>query len=253
MENSPNNPNWNPQSEPRRREHKGGAFWALVLIAIGIIFLVQNLHIANFSLHWWALFIFIPVLGSLSSAWNGLRQDGRFSAKVTGSLGSAVVVGTVGVILLFGMDWGRWWPLLIIAVGLSAFLTGLGRVDALNTSVLSALTRLSVWAGLAVMVLGMGFLVNSYPLPALQPYLAGYRWWAVPILIAGAGAFISAFSIFWENVRQMNWAAWSMLLIAVFITAIGLLALFALDWNLLFPIVLIACGLVILAGFLNRN
>jgi hypothetical protein len=79
------------------------------------------------------------------------------------------------------------------------------------------------------------------------------RWWAIPILIAGFGAVVGAFLIFWENSHKMNWAAWSMLLISVFIIGTGLLTFFALDWNLLFPIVLIACGLVILVGIFNKK
>jgi len=123
----------------------------------------------------------------------------------------------------------------------------------LNSQTLSVLTRLSAWIGLGAILLGFGFLVNSLPISSLHPYLVGYKWWAIPILIPGLGAFISVVQLYIENQNQMNWAAWSMLLVAVFIVAIGLLALFALDWNLLFPVVLIACGLVILVGFFNKK
>jgi hypothetical protein len=252
MENNLNTPNINTRPEPHRHAHRWRAWWPLVLILVGVILLIQNLHPANFIFNWWALFIFIPVLGSLSAAWDGLRQDGRFSARVGGSLGSAIVIGTVGTILLFGLDWNRLWPLMIIAVGLSVFCTGLGRIDKPGRNNLAALTRLSVWVGLAAIVLGLGFLIAYLPIPALQIYMMA-RWWAIPILIAGFGAVVGAFLIFWENSHKMNWAAWSMLLISVFIIGTGLLTFFALDWNLLFPIVLIACGLVILVGIFNKK
>lgn len=252
MENTPDNSNWTTLPEKSRHHHRGNAWWALLLILAGVILLVQNLHIASFSFNWWALFIFLPVLGSLSSAWDGLREDGRFTAKVSGSLGSAVLVGTVATLLLFGMDWSRWWPIVIVAGGLSFFLTGLGRINAANQRFLSALNQLGLWVGLGGMVLGLGFLANSLPIPALQPYLIA-RWWAIPILIVGVGAVIDAFALFWQNSRRMNWAAWSMLLVAVFMVAVGLLAFFALDWNLLFPVVLIACGLVVLAEVFMRK
>ena len=157
MENNLNTPNINTRPEPHRHAHRWRAWWPLVLILVGVILLIQNLHPANFIFNWWALFIFIPVLGSLSAAWDGLRQDGRFSARVGGSLGSAIVIGTVGTILLFGLDWNRLWPLMIIAVGLSVFCTGLGRIDKPGRNNLAALTRLSVWVGLAAIVLGLGF------------------------------------------------------------------------------------------------
>jgi hypothetical protein len=252
MENSTVTPDINTQPERHHHHHRGRAWFPLILILAGIVILIQNLHLANFTFNWWALFIFIPVVGSLSAAWDGVREDSSFSAKVGGSLGSAVVIGTVGTILLFGLDWVRYWPLMVIAVGFSAFLTGLGRVDVLGRNNLSALTRLSVWVGLAAMVLGLGFLAAYLPIPALQVYLVA-RWWAIPILIAGFGAVMGALAIFWQNNREMNWAAWSMLLIAVFIIGVGLLALFALDWNLLFPIILIACGLVIMIGIFTRK
>ena len=251
MENTPIPPTNSP--ELKRREHNNGAGWALILILVGVIFLVQNLHIASFTFHWWALFIFIPVIGSLSAAWNGFRRDGRITTKVSGSLGSAVLIGTVGTILLLGLDWAFWWPLVVMAVGLSMLLTGVGKLERLNSQTLSVLTRLSAWIGLGAILLGFGFLVNSLPISSLHPYLVGYKWWAIPILIPGLGAFISVVQLYIENQNQMNWAAWSMLLVAVFIVAIGLLALFALDWNLLFPVVLIACGLVILVGFFNKK
>jgi hypothetical protein len=251
MENTPIPPTNSP--ELKRREQNNGAGWALILILVGVIFLVQNLHIASFTFHWWALFIFIPVIGSLSAAWNGFRRDGRITTKVSGSLGSAVLIGTVGTILLLGLDWAFWWPLVVMAVGLSMLLTGVGKLERLNSQTLSVLTRLSAWIGLGAILLGFGFLVNSLPISSLHPYLVGYKWWAIPILIPGLGAFISVVQLYIENQNQMNWAAWSMLLVAVFIVAIGLLALFALDWNLLFPVVLIACGLVILVGFFNKK
>jgi hypothetical protein len=252
MENNSNTPNINTQSEPHRHAHRGRAWWPLALILVGVILLIQNLHPVGFIFNWWALFIFIPVIGSFSAAWDAWRRDGSFSAKVGGSLGSAVVIGTVGTILLFGLDWTRFWPLLIIAVGFSAFCTGLGRVDVLGRNSLAVLTRMSVWVGLAAIVLGFGFLIAYLPITALQIYLVA-RWWAIPILIAGFGAIVGAFLIFWENSHRMNWAAWSMLLISIFIIGTGLLAFFALDWNLLFPIVLIACGLVILVGIFNKK
>jgi len=254
MDNNSVTPDFNTQPEPHRHYRRGSAWFPLILILVGAIFLIQNLHLATFTFNWWALFIFIPAIGSLSSAWDALRKDGSFSAKVGGSLGSAVVIGTVGTILLFGMDWGRYWPLMVIAVGLSAFLTGLGRVDVLGRNNLAAFTRMSVWVGLSAMVLGFGFLIQYLPISSLKIYLDPVaRWWAIPILIAGFGAILGAFSLFWKNDRRMNWAAWSMLLISVFIIGIGLLAFFALDLNLLFPIVLIACGLVILVGLFTRK
>lgn len=252
MENMPESNNPAPMYEPKRHKSSGGAWWALVLILTGVILLVQNLHLANFEFHWWALFIFIPVLGSLSAAWESARRTGRFSSGVAGALGSAVVVGTVAVMLLFGMDWSKLWPLMLIAPGVSAFLSGVAGIDPEKSQQGSLWLSLSAWVGLALMVLGTGFLANSYPIPALQPYITGYRWWAVPIFLPGIGALVAALVMFVRN-RTMTWSSWMMLLIAVFTLATAVVALLGLDWNLLFPVVLIACGVVILAGLLRKK
>ncbi len=251
MENMPESNIPAPQQEPKRHKSNGGAWWALALILAGVILLVQNLHLANFSFHWWALFIFIPVLGSFSTAWEALRRTGRFGSAVAGGLGSGIVMGTVGTILLFGLDWGRLWPLMLISVGLSAFLSGVASLDAQSSKNGSVWLGLSAWVGLGLMLLGAGFLANSYPIPMLQPYISGYRWWALPIFLPGAGALIGTLVLFIRN-KKMTWAAWMMLLTAVFTLAVAVVALMGLDWNLLFPVVLIACGVVILAGLIRK-
>jgi hypothetical protein len=251
MENQSGIPEYS--SEPKRHHHRSGnIWWALVLIITGAILFVQNLHIANFTFNWWALFIFIPVIGSLSSAWSQLRDEGYYSTRVGGNIGSAVFLGVVATILMFGMDWTLWWPLVVMAAGFSVLLTGIGRLSQINNRTLSAFARLSGWIGLGAIVLGLGFLVQTLPITSWQVYLIP-RWWAVPILITGAGALVNMLVMFFQNGAHMNWAAWSMGLIAVFIIGIGILALFALDWNLLLPIVLIACGLVVLAGFFTNR
>jgi hypothetical protein len=253
MENNPENSTVPPVEMKTKHKRGGNAWWALILILIGVIMLVQNITGATFEFHWWALFIFIPVFGSLSTAWDGIREGGRFTTKVGGSLGSAVLVATIATILLFGLDWTRWWPLVILAGGFSMVMTGLGKMDRTTNSTLSALSRLTSWVGLGGMALGLGFLVKTTPIPALQPMITGYQWWAVPILIAGLGALVNTLVIFFENEHQMDWTAWSMLLISVFILAIGALVLLRMDINLLFPIVLIACGLVILIGLIQKK
>lgn len=252
MENMPESNNPAPMHEPKRHKSSGSAWWALVLILVGVILLVQNLHLANISFHWWALFIFIPVLRSLSAAWESARRSGRFSSAVARGLGFAVVVGTVAVMLLFGLDWSKLWPLMLIAPGVSAFLSGIASIDPDKRQKGSLWLSLSAWVGLALMVLGTGFLANSYPILALQPYVTGYRWWALPIFLPGIGALVAALLMFVRN-RTMTWSSWMMLLVAVFILATAVVALLGLDWNLLFPVVLIACGVVILAGLLRKK
>ncbi len=45
-----------------------GSWFGFALIAVGVLFLVQNY--LGYELHnWWALFVLIPAVGFFSSAW----------------------------------------------------------------------------------------------------------------------------------------------------------------------------------------
>jgi hypothetical protein len=89
-----------------------------VLIAVGIIFIVRN--VAGFVLdNWWALFILIPALGSLVTAWQMYeRNDRKFTAASRGPLVGGVILLAVTAAFLFKLDWGTIWPAFIILVGL---------------------------------------------------------------------------------------------------------------------------------------
>jgi hypothetical protein len=118
--------------ETRRHERKprqpawiaGG-----VLILIGVIFLISN--VSGFVLNnWWALFILIPALGSLGTAWQMYERNGRrFTAASQGPLVGGIVLLAVTAVFLLSLDWGRIWPLLLILAGLAAVLTSIQRKD----------------------------------------------------------------------------------------------------------------------------
>ena len=55
--------------------------WAVVLIVLGLVFLVQNL--TGFTLdNWWALFILIPAVAAFANAWRANQHnDQRKTAR----------------------------------------------------------------------------------------------------------------------------------------------------------------------------
>jgi hypothetical protein len=251
-----NMPEMNDQEPPviKKQKHRGNAWWPLILILIGVVLLVQNLTKEKFTFNWWALFIFIPVFSSLNSAWKDFQENARLNASVRNKLGSAVVIGTVGVILMFGMDWTRFWPLMVIAGGLAMFMGGLSILDAQENTRISAWTGIGAWVGLAGMLVGVGFLGKYMPIDVINNWLgATPKWWAIPVFVAGAGILLNTVVTVARNEWRLNWQSWSTLLISIFVLALGALAWFGLDWNLLFPIVLIACGFMILVGILRKR
>ncbi len=111
-----------PQPE---KEHHGSPAWlgGAVLIIIGVAFLLQN--VSGLSLgNWWALFILIPAMGSLGTAWRIYETHGHMTASVRGPLVGGIVLLMVTATFLFNLDWGRVWPVFLIIAGGSALAAG---------------------------------------------------------------------------------------------------------------------------------
>ena len=122
---SENLPNDTPPPEKHNREQMGWLGGA-VLILIGVIFLLQN--ISGFSLNnWWALFILIPALASLGTAWRAYQAHGRLTAAVRAPLFGGLILLLVAALFLFNLDWGRFWPFFLIIAGLGALASALIR------------------------------------------------------------------------------------------------------------------------------
>ncbi len=110
-----------------RRESRGSSGWigGVVLILLGLFFLLQNF--SNFELqNWWALFILIPAVSSFANAWNVYREsDNQLTSAVTRPLLSGTILTFIAAIFLFGIDFGLFWPVLIIFGGLMILFNGL--------------------------------------------------------------------------------------------------------------------------------
>ncbi|MGH8161105.1 MAG: LiaF transmembrane domain-containing protein, partial [Gammaproteobacteria bacterium] len=94
---------------------------ALVIVAVGVLFLLNNLgYRLDFLFHgnWWALLILIGAIPPLTRAYEVYRARGRLDAEAGYSLLAASAVVLVAVMFLAGLDWGTWWPLFVILGGL---------------------------------------------------------------------------------------------------------------------------------------
>ncbi len=112
--------------ERRAWRRSGGGAWigGAILIALGVIFLLQNFGGFHFN-NWWALFILIPAVGSLSSAWYFYRQAGKFNRPARGALFSGLVLLLITATFLFDLNWNLILPLLLIALGLGMLINTL--------------------------------------------------------------------------------------------------------------------------------
>ncbi|MDO8360757.1 MAG: hypothetical protein Q7T08_12050, partial [Devosia sp.] len=98
-------------------DHWGGIpIGGLIILVVGVIFLADN-----FGFHlperWWALFVLIPAAGALVSAVRFYRQDGNLSTRVAGAATGGVLMLAIALALFLGLDWGMFWPVILIIVG----------------------------------------------------------------------------------------------------------------------------------------
>lgn len=95
---------------------------AVVVIAVGVAFLLNNLGVEIPLLHrdnWWAWLILLGALSPLSCAVERYRRLGQVDGKVLHSLLAALAVVMIALMFILQLSWAQWWPLFVIYGGLS--------------------------------------------------------------------------------------------------------------------------------------
>jgi hypothetical protein len=226
------------QAEPARRlswqELAGGT-----LLIVGLVFTAVNLLGIGRSENWWSFFILLPGLLFLGMGRLVGSRNGRFSFLSRSSSGTGLVVVTVALMFLFGLNWEVWWPLMIVVPGVATWMLGGVRRGVGGTAVL----RLGRWLGFMMMALGLTFLVDQLNLISLQALFGDFHWWGFFIFIPGIGAFVEGLRV----IRQSTWAAMALLVAGVWIVSMGLMEIFDpkwLSWEGMVGIGLIGTGLL---------
>jgi hypothetical protein len=248
-----NNSGGSDETTPRRgmQPRRGGIWWGLVLVAIGAIFLLQNIGAISEHFNWWAVFILVPALSALSGAWFAFERSKRFDAAVRSALGGGLIILTVALMFMFGVDWNRWWPLMLIVPGFTIFINGFP--DYRPGPAMGGLIGFSLWAGASIMLLGATFLANNLSLINLHSLFGSFQWWGIFILIPGIGALFNALMVFIRSDNHVTLAAQGFFILGLVICAVSALVLLGLDWNLLAPIMVIAVGIGFLTSYMVRR
>ncbi len=102
------------------RWQSGGGAWVggTILIVLGVLLLANNL---GFYLprRWWAIFLLIPAFGSFASAYSMYQTAGRATAAVRGAVVGGLILVGLTVLFLIDFDWGRYWPVILILLGIA--------------------------------------------------------------------------------------------------------------------------------------
>jgi hypothetical protein len=236
------NPFVNLEKSPANNPRRHGGWFGVILILAGLIIFAQQAGWLGPRVNWWALFILIPAFGSLSGAYYAFQYSQRFNTAVRSSLGSAVVLFTLTFMFLLGLDWSVYWPLMVIAPGVSVLLNGFGGREGLN---------MAFWIGLGAVYLGFGFLGINTGWVDLRNRFEPYNWWALAILIPAFGALIMA-SISMVQ-KQRPGKIIGLVIFAILMAGTGLIAFFSANWSLFAPVLLIAAGLGILLGIFGEK
>lgn len=111
--------------QPARTDRGGAWIWGMFLIALGVVFLLDNTGLLRLE-NWWALFILLPAIGSFRSAYAVYKASGdRLTGAARGPLLGGVLLTTLAMIFLFGLNFGQLWPLLLVAAGAALLINAL--------------------------------------------------------------------------------------------------------------------------------
>ncbi len=114
------------QRRQMRWGNSGSWMFGAILILLGVLFLAQNFGV-SLPHNWWALFLLIPALASFASAWSLYQRNGTATASVRGGILGGAILVLLTLAFLIDFEWGKYWPVVLILLGVAAIGTSLYR------------------------------------------------------------------------------------------------------------------------------
>jgi len=100
-----------------RHGRNGPLIAGVVLIVLGVIFLAQNFGYPV-PRNWWAIFILVPAAAAFSAAWSMYQRNGGVvTPPVRGSVITGTLLTGLAILLLLGVELGKFWPVILIIFG----------------------------------------------------------------------------------------------------------------------------------------
>jgi hypothetical protein len=97
----------------------------VILIVLGAGFLLRNMGY-DLPERWWTLLLLVPAAASLGAAIGSYRAAGA-TPEAIGELFGGVIFTMLALALYFGVDWGMFWPVVLIIAGAGILIRGYWR------------------------------------------------------------------------------------------------------------------------------
>ncbi|MAT41712.1 MAG: hypothetical protein CL609_05170 [Anaerolineaceae bacterium] len=233
--------------ENKNRDPQKSITGAIILILIGVVFLVKRLNLIEIQ-NWWALFILIPAISSLSNLIQDLRRGISMTAVIAQGILGAIFPAAIAAMLLFNLSWEKFWPIFIILAGFSLLLTGFLPAGKGLESLIQTIQPWLISSGLAVILTGSLFFVQTINFFNINKFVP--NWWGLPILVAAMGGVIAAYFSFKADKKTKTGIN---LLAALILSIPGFFAILGIQANLVFPLLIIAIGMVLIITFINQK
>ncbi|MGD8457956.1 MAG: DUF5668 domain-containing protein [Anaerolineales bacterium] len=93
--------------------------WGIALIVIGGLFLLDTLNVAPIHFYnWWAIFIMVPGINFIITAFQRYQQDREFSEPVHRAGFRGILLILVSLTFFLNFDWGIMFSIFLIGEGL---------------------------------------------------------------------------------------------------------------------------------------
>jgi hypothetical protein len=248
-----NEPVITPEQQPVPTPHKRTRFpWiGIVLVVLGIVFFLQQTGNLTGHFYWWALFILIPAISSLTGMYYAIRNSGTFNQTARNAAGTAVVFFTLSFMFLFNLDWAIYWPLMVLAVGFSILIGSIPGDQVKDKQNIKRFMSMGIWIGAGAILVGAAFLLKNLQLVDVTALL-GNRWYAWLVLLPGIGNLVNAFLLYRAEGNKVTMGVRILLGLGLIIIILAVLMLVGLEWNILGPLMIIGAGLAfIISAFLK--
>jgi hypothetical protein len=101
------------------RHYTNRTTWGIALIVLGGLFLLDTLNLVPIHFYnWWAIFIMVPGINFLITAFQRYQQDGAFSYPARRAAFRGTLLVLVALTFFLNIDWGIVFAILLICGGL---------------------------------------------------------------------------------------------------------------------------------------